>query len=238
MSTQLLQKVQEILNSANMPDRHTFFQIEKFIIGKEPTSQAQLWAIVRELQARMDTVEQFEKDLKDTEDNLELFDIKIQRLDFAIRQEAQKDDPIKRLNIKEYEIDIRKLQREKEMLISSARKLNNKLKNIIEEINFLVNGYEQIVAKYGKMKPLDDEEAQKEMWNEKLLEEFNLRVILNKTLDSEFVKTVLCLNQDSPVRKNVETLIENIQRKMIAGSAISNPQVEVKPKIIAGKNNG
>lgn len=237
MSTELLNKVQKIINQVNMPDRHTFFQIEKFIIGKEPTAQAQLWAIVRELQARTDTVEQFQKDLKDAEDNLELFDIRIERLNRAIREESIKNESNIDLNIKEFEINIRKLQREKEILILSARKLNNKLKNVLEEVNYLVGGYEKIVANYGDSKPLDDEQAQKEMWNEKLLEEFNLRIILQRPLDPEFVKTVLCLHDDAPVKKQVITLVENIQKKMIAEKPVINkPQVDIKPKVIAGNN--
>lgn len=237
MSTELLNKVQKIVNQVNMPDRHTFFQIEKFIIGKEPTAQAQLWAIVRELQARLDTVEQFQKDLKDAEDNLELFDIRIERLNRAIREESIKNESNVDLNIKEFEINIRKLQREKEILILSARKLNNKLKNVLEEVNYLVGGYEKIVANYGEIKPLDDEQAQKEMWNEKLLEEFNLRIILQRPLDPEFVKTVLCLHDDAPVKKQVITLVENIQKKMIAEKPVINkPQVDIKPKVIAGNN--
>lgn len=237
MSTELLNKVQKIVNQVNMPDRHTFFQIEKFIIGKEPTAQAQLWAIVRELQARLDTVEQFQKDLKDAEDNLELFDIRIERLNRAIREESIKNESNVDLNIKEFEINIRKLQREKEILILSARKLNNKLKNVLEEVNYLVGGYEKIVVNYGEIKPLDDEQAQKEMWNEKLLEEFNLRIILQRPLDPEFVKTVLCLHDDAPVKKQVITLVENIQKKMIAEKPVINkPQVDIKPKVIAGNN--
>lgn len=240
MPNDILDKVQKILDVANLPDRHTFFQIEKFIIGKEPTAQSQLWAIIRELQARVDSIEQFNKDLRDAEDNLELFDIKIERLHRAIRISSlinNVDD--KDLNIKEHEINIRKLERDKEFLILSARKLNNKMKNVLEEVEYLVKGYETIVANHGQLKPLDDEQAQKEMWNEKLLEEFNLRIILQRPLDPEFVKTVLCLNDDAPVKKQVVTLVENIQKKMIAGNtAVTKPQADIKPKIIAGKTNG
>lgn len=233
MSMDLISKVDSILEKANLPERHTFFQIEKFIIGKEPTAQAQLWAIVRELQARNETINQFKKDLKDAEDNLELFDIKIERLNRAIRDESQSNFPNSDLNIKENEININKLLREKENLVVSAQKINKKFKCILEEMNYLVSGYEKIVSNYGEMKHLDDEEAQKEMWNEKLLEEFNLRLILQRPLDPEFIKTVLCLNDDAPVKKQVITLVENIQKKMIAErSVVQKPQIEAKPKVV------
>ena len=92
MSTELIEKVNLILEKANMPDRHTFFQIEKFIIGKETTVQAKLWAIIRELQARQETVTQFNNDLHDCEDNLELFDVKIYRLDREINKESKNNN--------------------------------------------------------------------------------------------------------------------------------------------------
>jgi len=223
MSTDILLKVDEILEKANMPDRHTFFQIEKFIIGKEPTAQAQLWAIIRELQSRKESVYQLNKDLKDCEDNLELIDIKIERLDLSIKKQSKNNDEESLLNIKEFEINIRKLEREKESLILSAQKVNKKVNNIIEEIDFLLKGYEKITSNYENLKQVDDEQSQKDMWNEKLLEEFNLRIILQRPLDPEFVKTVLCLNDDAPVKIQLISLIENIQKKII-----SNKHLEKK----------
>jgi hypothetical protein len=236
VSTELIKKINTILEKANLPDRHTFFQIEKFIIGKEPTVQSQLWAIIRELQARVETVEQFEKDLKDSEDNIELFDIKIERLDIAIKEESQKNDAYSDLNIKEYEINIRKLLRDKQSLILAAQKVNKKLKSTLEEMGYLLAGYEKTVANYGDLKPLDDEQAQKEMWNEKLLEEFNLRLILQRPLDPEFIRTVLCLHDEAPVKRQVINLVENIQKQMIAErSAVPTKQIqEEKPKTLAG----
>ena len=222
MSTELIEKVDEIIKKANLPDRHTLFQLEKFVIGKEPTAQAQLWAIVRELQARKETLESFEKDLADAEDNLELFDIKIVRLNRQIdilknmvpNPVIEEDSNID-LNIMECEINIRKLQRDKTSLIKAARKINKKKDDIKIEMAFLAAGFEKIELKVGGVKPLDDDAAQKEMWNEKFLEEFNLRVILQRPLELEFIKTVMCLNSDAPVKKHVSNLIENIQDKMI-----------------------
>jgi len=236
VSTELIKKINTILEKANLPDRHTFFQIEKFIIGKEPTVQSQLWAIIRELQARIETVEQFEKDLKDSEDNIELFDIKIERLDIAIKEESKKNDAYSDLNIKEYEINIRKLLRDKESLILAAQKVNKKLKSTLEEMGYLLAGYEKTVANYGDLKPLDDEQAQKEMWNEKLLEEFNLRLILQRPLDPEFIRTVLCLHDEAPVKRQVINLVENIQKQMIADRSVvpTKQAQEEKPKTLAG----
>lgn len=213
MSTEIIEQVDAILKKAEMPDRHTFFQIEKFIIGKEPTAQGQIWQIIRELQARRETVDSYKKDLSDAEDNLELFDIKVERMNREIRQMAQHEEMD--LNIKENEINIRKIQRDKESLVKTSRKVNNKMKCIFEEMEFLAAGHKQIVELVGEEKNLDDEDAQKEYWNERLLEEFNLRVILKRPLDPDFVKTVMALHDDAIVKKHLTATIEGIQQQMI-----------------------
>lgn len=240
MSTELTEKVEGILKKAELPDRHTFFQIEKFLIGKEPTGQAQLWQIVRELKARQETVESYKKQLEDCEDELELFDIRIERLNRTIRdlarEEPDAEGDYNDLRIQECEINIRKLQREKEHLVKAARKVQQKLKNLMEEMAFLAAGYDRIVAVVGEMKSLDDEQAQREYWNEKLLEEFNLRVMFNRPLDPEFVKTVLSLDDGSPVKTHVIGLVNQIQNKMIEhgrkelASKAERPRVEIKAK--------
>lgn len=237
MSTELTEKVEGILKKNTLPDRHTFFQIEKFIIGKEPTGQSQLWQIVRELNARRETVESYSKQLVDCEDELELFDIRIERMDRTIRDLATMDESDKGeyldLRIRECEINIRKLQREKEQLTKAAQKVQQKLKNVMEEMSFLAHGYDRIIAVVGEMKPLDDEQAQREYWNEKLLEEFNLRVMFNKPLDPEFIKTVLSLDNGSPVKSHVIGLVNQIQTKMLEHgkeSKTETPKVEAKAK--------
>lgn len=58
------------------------------------------------------------------------------------------------------------------------------------------------------------------MWNEKLLEEFNLRLIFQRPFDSDFVKTILCLDETSSVRKQMVSLVNNIQMKMIEDKSV------------------
>jgi len=216
MSTELIEKVDAILKKSELPDRHTFFQIEKFIVGKEPTAQGQLWQITRELQSRRETIDAFEKDLKDAEDNLELFDLRIERLNREIRNIAKAEEgDCNDLEIQEREINIRKLSRDKDDLVKSAKKVNKKLKSILEEMAFLQTGYDTIVNRIGEIKSFDDEESQKEYWNEKLLEEFNLRVILQRPLDPEFVKTVMALHDGASVKQHVTAALEGIQQQMI-----------------------
>lgn len=233
MSEELIQKIESILNKVDLPDRHTFFQLEKFVIGKEPTAQAQLWQIVREMQGRLETIDSFRKQLEDAEDALELFDIKIERENRILRKTSTLEGEDLDLILRECEINIRKLLRDKDSLILSSRKVQKKLRCILEELAFLLAGYEKIISNYGEVKPLDDDQAQREMWNEKLLEEFNLRVVLQRPLEPEFIRTVLCLGDDASVKQHVVKLLENIQKKMITQA--NPPQVETKAKLAGGK---
>lgn len=239
MSIEVIEKANEILKNVEMPDRHSFFQLQKFVIGKEVTGHAQLWQIVRELQARKETVDCYQKDLANAEDDLELFDLRIERMNREIRHLAklETEEPVEiDLDIKEREINIRKLQREKAALVQSAQKVNKKLKYIIEEMSFLTVAYDAVVRQLGDVKPLDDEQAQKEMWNEKLLEEFNLRILLQKPLDPELVKTIMCLDDDSSVKQHLTKALEARQNDMIAqGKAQQKkiPRVEPKARVNA-----
>lgn len=238
MSTELIAKAEEILTRTNLPDRHSKFQLEKFVVGKEPTGHAQLWQIVRELEARKETVESFKKDLADAEDNLELFDLKIERLNREIRQWATKDgDCDCDLEIQEREINIRKLQREKETLVCAARKVSRKLDCVLEEMAFFVQAYDAVVQQLGDMKPLDDEQAQREMWNEKLLEEFNLRILLQRPLDPELVRTIMCLPDEASVKQHMVKALEARQQQMIARGAeqgkLNKPQANAQVRVTA-----
>ena len=232
MSRELVEKMNRILKETELPERHTFFQIEKFIIGKEPTHQGQLWQIVRELKARQESVENIERDLEQAEDDLELFDIKIERLN----REMLKKEVLTDLDIKELELGIKKLRREKKALEKSTEKARQTMKYALEEVNYLIAGYERLLKEVGKVKPIDDEQAQAELWNEKLLEQFNLRILLKNPIDSELVKTIMALDDNTPVKKHVAAILHRSQQRMLAELQASEQvlvQAPVRPKIEA-----
>lgn len=214
MSTELITRAQEIVESIEIPERHSFFQIEKFMIGSQPTGQSQLWQITKEIKSRMESVEEFMRQIEDAEDTVEELDIKIQLKEleqpYAVDQRAEELD--KRL----HQIEVRKLTRLRNSTSKSIEKIRTKVKYILEEVSCLVAGFDKLTARIGPMKSWDDPHSQREMWNEKFLEEFNLRVILKRPLDTEFVKSVLALDDDAPVKKHIVSLIDGIQKQMIA----------------------
>lgn len=241
MSRELITKTDEILERSELPDRHSYFQIKKFIIGKECTVQGQLWQIVRELKARKETVESLTKQLEDAADNMELMDIQIERQDRIINgklsnsvfEHQTSPDP---LNIKEAEINKRKLEREKKHLEESTEKVKQKIKFTQEESAYFLSAFEEL-EKIEKLKPMDDSEAQAEYWNEKLLEEFNLRILLRKPLDPELVKTIMALNDNSPVKKHLSVMLQKVQHSMIENN--EKALEKLKPKVkLEGRAQG
>ena len=218
MSRELIKKADEIISKTRMPDRHSFFQLEKFLIGKECTCQAQLWQITREISTRREAIESLDTQIDETQDSLELIDISIERLKTI--NESLKDE----LDIRESKINMRKAQRNQDLLIKSIEKTKEKIKYTLEEINFLVQAHEDL-SKIEEMKSFDDVEAQKEYWNQKLLEEFNLSVLLSNPLNPDLVKTILALDDASPVKHHVVNILEQTRKSMIE-----------KKKSLIGKN--
>jgi hypothetical protein len=207
MSTELSTKMKTILDDAQLPERHTFFQIQKFIIGKEPTIQAQLWQIVRELRARNDSYEAMELQIQELEDDLALLDIE--------SKEMVKFGEFKNpLEEEKYRIHVRKQARRRRSMESSKAKIEIKLKNLSEEIGYLVQCFE-VISEREAMKPLDDYESQKTYWDQKMIEEFGLRKLLQRPLDVDFVRTVLALDDDMEIKKQVVGLLTRTQQRLL-----------------------
>lgn len=203
----LFENIQELLAKAEMPERHTFFQMKNFIVGKECTVQGQLWQITRELRSRTDSLLALHDQIADSQDNIELLNITTERLR---QQDAQTDE----LDNREKQVKLRKVDRERASLERTVETLKNKSKYLLEEMAYLYNAHETL-NKVQAMKPLDDVQAQQEYWNEKLTEELNLRLLLRNPLDSDFVKTILALEDTSPVKKQMVEILGKVQRNML-----------------------
>ena len=69
------------LNLENMVNRHSFFQLKYFLLGKEPTHQSRLWQCLREIDARKDSWESILLEIDDVKDDLKIFDLSLERLE-------------------------------------------------------------------------------------------------------------------------------------------------------------
>jgi hypothetical protein len=184
-------------------DRHSYFQLKYFVLGKEPTTQAMLWRCVRELQARKETIEATKREIEETNDRIALLDIDIEEAPntsaFGV------DDPAFE---KRREIEVRRMRRQQESLRSSAEALQKKLKFTEEEAQFFVNAFISL-ERAEKLKAFDDPESQKAYWNEKLSQELSLRGLLRQPIDVELARTVFAV--DLPVKEETVKMFQALE---------------------------
>lgn len=192
--------------------RHTFFQLKHFVIGKELTTQAKMQKCLKEIEARVESINGMNLSIEEAEDDLELLNLKISNL--------EKKKEKKGINKQYKDIQIKKLNRKKTLLSNSIQNINKKLKETEEEVSFFTSAFKQL-EKIEPLKKYDDLESNQQFWNENFGQELQLRLLLQKPLDIELVKCILALNKESPIRIEMLKILDQIQNK-----AIENKKIE------------
>lgn len=187
--------------------RHTFFQLKHFVLGKELTTQAKLQKCVKEMDARRKALKSMNLSLEDAVDEVEIIRLKWLSLEKKKSKSA--------LDREHSEIQKRKLGRKKEMLLDSIEEIKCKIRETEEETEFFIKAFEQLEA-IEPLKRYDDPEANAEFWNENFMQDLRLRLMLQKPIDLELVKCILALSPESPVRKEVVSILDQIQSKAIS----------------------
>ena len=163
-----------------------------------------MWQCLRELKVRKESLNSLELELEDQKDKLELLEVEEGLLNVSQNdlENSEKNEIIKKLKTKENYIKLRKIKRQKTSIISSLSDLLNKKKYIEEESIFFLEMFKNL-EKSEPLKDLDDLEAQKEYWSEKLSQKLNLKMLLGGRLDTELVETVVALPDDINVKKQI-----------------------------------
>jgi len=198
MSSEYNEKIEELLKN-EIVDRHSFFQLKYFVIGKEPTIQAKLWRCLRELQSRKETIDSINLELEDIEDRKLLMIIEMEKLRQSIENNNFQA---------EIEIKTRQIKRKIEGIDRSKNSMCKKLKFAKEEASFFYEAY-QSLEKKEKIKPFDDIKAQTEYWEQKLRSELEMRMLLRQPLDIELVKAILSLSDDAPIKKETINILND-----------------------------
>lgn len=221
----LMAEMRDVL--ANEPaERHSYFQMKYFIVGKEPTTQAKMWQCIREIKSRYDSLEAIELELEESNDNLELIDININR-DKAIleKRKAKGRSPTV---IRISEINLRKSERQRLAVKKNTEVLAKKRKCLQEEAKFFVLAFKSL----REVEPLldyDDIKAQKQYWGEKLLQKINLKMLMQSHVDTELIETVLALPDDMPIKEQTLKNLDVRHKQMVdmkkqAETALANKQ--------------
>lgn len=224
---ELFKNIDKVLKKAP-ENRHSYYQLKYFVIGKEPTTQAQLWQCLRELQSRKETIEALRLQIEDTKDEIELMKLDYEKF-YADDEVIYQNSKLNNLCQKEKEIKGRRLKRKEESLSSNINKMEQKLEFAVQEARFFYQAYEAL-EKIEPLKDYDDYDAQKEFWEAKIAEEINLRALMRQPLPPDLLKTAVSMHQDSNVKERVMNLLENTKMQMLqitekennAGTPINN----------------
>lgn len=196
---EFFKKIDSVLEKAP-ENRHSYYQLKYFVLGKEPTTQGQLWQCLRELQSRKETIDNIHLQIADTKDEIELTEIELSNNKEVCEQ-------------KQY-IILRKLKRKKESLSGNLEKLEKTLKFVTQEARFFLQAFEAL-QEIEPLKDYDDLEAQQEFWEAKISEEINLRVLTKQALPSDLLKTALSLHDNSKIKEQIINLIAFEKEKSV-----------------------
>lgn len=183
-------------------ERHSFFQLKNFVIGKEPTHQAKLWRCLKELESRKKSIDSMKMEIENVKDSMEILEIEI--------NDNKEDCKLSEKEIKINEIKKRQKKRSMYSLMETEKELYRKMKYAYEEAMFFTKMFEAL-NKQEKVKPFDDMESQISYWNEKLSHELNIKILNGITPDVELIKTILSLDKESPVKKEVLSILSQNQ---------------------------
>lgn len=220
MSSETIDSVAALVGSSGVSGRHTFYQLKHFVLGKEVTTQAKMWKCIRELEARLGSARSILNGVAEAEDDLKILDIRAQVL-----EKKKSKSPLHR----EYkEIRRRKLDRRMLALRESVSDMHRRLSETEEEMRFFLGAYRQMEA-MEPLRPHDDPEANASYWDQNFAQELQLRMMLQRPLDTELVKCILAMHEGSAVRGELLGILDQIQRIASKGEA---PRVNQKGRSI------
>jgi hypothetical protein len=184
-----------VLLAQDVAQRHSYFQLKYFLIGKEPTNQSKMWQCLRELKSRKESLKSILLEREDLKDKLELLDINAKRKMIEIEKNNPSD-----LSFREMQIGLRQIDRQIQSLRESLLQLDDRQKWIEEESRFFLETFKNL-QKIEPLRNFDDLESQKQYWNEKLSQKVNLKMLTQNTIDSELIETIVALPDDVQIKK-------------------------------------
>ncbi|RTK95776.1 MAG: hypothetical protein EKK64_05835 [Neisseriaceae bacterium] len=195
-------EVDVLLENKEVVSRHSYFQLKYFLIGKEPTNQAKMWQCLKELKARKESLESIELEEEEIKDQIELIDIKMERLKNSLACDNSSHDHSLYLKQKEIKVKIRQAERKKKCALANLENLKEKKKWIEEECDFFVKTFKSIQGQE-ELRQFDDIDCQKKYWGEKLSQKLNLKLLINGQLDNDLVETIVSLPDDLDIKKQM-----------------------------------
>lgn len=205
MKRETLTEINDVLKN-EIVDRHSFYQLKYFIVNKEPTHQSKMWRCLRELKSRRDAMESIQLEMAEARDSRRLLDINLEKT-------KKQNLGVTELDIEELKIKERQIERQKIALAKTTIDLEKRLRENEQEASFFLSVFKELES-HEPLKAYDSIEAQEEYWNERLAEEVRLKMLLNRPLDVELVKTVLAMGNNAPIKKEMVNVIGQLQERI------------------------
>jgi hypothetical protein len=82
-------EIDELLKTNNINQRHSYFQLKYFLIGKEPTLQSKMWQCLRELKTRSESLKNIVLENDDLKDKIEILEEKITLMEKKIEKQEE-----------------------------------------------------------------------------------------------------------------------------------------------------
>jgi glutamate synthase domain-containing protein 2 len=202
MSSDILPELRSLLEKNRVVNRLSFFQMKYFLIGKEPTIQARLRLCLNEISSRKESLEHLALAIDDQNDELRLKELEIEQAGVELTENE--------LNKECQEIKIRKLGRKKKQAELNLQSLYKTLRETEEEAQFFLEAFKAL-EKAESLKPFDDYESNLRVWDERYREEVHLRLLTQKPLDLQLMKSILALDKEAPVRKELTDMMLQIE---------------------------
>lgn len=209
----LKDEILDIVEKYSLPSRHTDFQIEQFIIGKETSIYGKMWQCIREITSRKETILNYEKELVDIDDNIEIEKINLKIME--TKSCFNKNIYIQELKNKKLTILISKQNRKISRMEDNKKIILNRMNDALLEAKKFVDVFNSLLQ-ICEYKDINNQEAQVEYWNKKFGMELNLGAMFGQPANLELIKSVLALPESSPVQKQMQKVLENISKKMIS----------------------
>lgn len=190
-STNALQHLKE--------DRHSLFQLRHFVLEKEYTVQGKMWQCLREIKSRKSSIEALNLEIENVKDNLNLAEIDLEETK-SLQDSLQKRTAI----------IINQINRNITSYQKNIEELEAKRRGLEVELSFFVEAFEKLNA-LAPVKDIDDYESQKEYWTAKLSNEIAIRSLLGQPLEAEIIKTVLAMPDESSVKREIVSFLNDIK---------------------------
>lgn len=205
ITTDLVLQIDSITENSHK-NRHSYFQLQYFVVGKEPTIQAKIQSCKDELLERKKALLSYDVAINELYDQKRLYEINIKNVKNCKEDLSEEEG-----------IQIRQLCRKIEFCKSQIDDINSKKDDKAEEANFLIGLYDKL-CEIEKPKDWDSIEVQAEYWNAKLTQDLQMSLMLGQNPSVEVFKTIFSLPDKSPIKVSTKQLVEEAKLKKLAES--------------------